>query len=150
MSGENGLTITAANAVILLTIPGLYPVPQQLQGFAADNVYDVEDVENSEEVLGVDGRLSAGFVPYVVIQTFAIMPDSESSVVFENWLMAETSLKDKFYASGSTTLPAIGRSYQMNNGVLKRMKPLPGAKKVLEARMFQVKWESVVPLGLPV
>lgn len=41
MSGNNN-TITAADAIITLTVNNLYPSGVQLQGFAADNVYGTD------------------------------------------------------------------------------------------------------------
>ena len=55
-------SITSANAIFLLSISGLYSVPQQLQGFAADDIFDVSGVSPGEVMMGVDGKLSGGFV----------------------------------------------------------------------------------------
>ncbi len=44
----NNRTLTAANAVIMLGITGLYDVPRRLQGFSADDVADVEAVSTGE------------------------------------------------------------------------------------------------------
>ncbi|WP_330547012.1 phage tail fiber protein [Salmonella enterica] len=77
MSGNNN-TITAADAIITLTVNNLYPSGIQLQGFAADNVYGTDPLVLAETVRGIDGKLSAGFVYSNIIQTFHIMPDSPS------------------------------------------------------------------------
>ncbi|MEG3386750.1 hypothetical protein V5H41_22315, partial [Salmonella enterica] len=61
MSGNNN-TITAADAIITLTVNNLYPSGVQLQGFAADNVYGTDPLVLAETVRGIDGKLSAGFV----------------------------------------------------------------------------------------
>lgn len=145
MSGSNGKTITAANAKILLTIPGLYPVPQLLEGFAADDVYDVDDVDVGETLMGVDGKLSGGFVPYPIMQAFSIQADSDSITFFEQWLAAEQAIKDKFWVQGVTELPSVNRTYVMANGLLTRAKPVPTAKKLLQPRVFRVTWEAVFP-----
>ena len=50
-------TLTAANSVILLTIPSLFPVAQQLQGFSAEDVFDTDQLDTAETMMGVDGKL---------------------------------------------------------------------------------------------
>ena len=142
-------TITSANAVYLLVIPGLFPVPQQLQGFATDAAFDTEASDNAEVVMGVDGVLSAGFVPFMTNQTIHIQADSDSIKLFEAWLQTEKALKEKLTASGVINLPSVNRSYIMTNGILKSIIPIPSAKKVLAARDFTITWGSIdpVPLG---
>lgn len=49
MSGNNN-TITAADAIITLTVNNLYPSGVQLQGFAADNVYGTDPLVLAETV----------------------------------------------------------------------------------------------------
>ena len=78
-------TLTAANAVITLTVPFLFPTPVQLQGFSADNIYDMDNVDQIETAMGVDGILSGGFVFNPVNQTFVLQADSPSIAFFETW-----------------------------------------------------------------
>jgi len=73
-------SITAMNSVYALAILNLYPVPQILQGYSADAAFDTEAADAAEIVMGVDGHMSAGFVPFVTRQTISIMPDSISSL----------------------------------------------------------------------
>ena len=54
--------ISAANATLMFTVPGLFPVPVQVQGFGPDDVYSLDDIELVETQMGVDGVLSGGFV----------------------------------------------------------------------------------------
>jgi hypothetical protein len=55
-------SITAANAIFQLYIPAVFSAPQQLQGFAADDIFDTENQELVQTQMGVDGLLSGGFV----------------------------------------------------------------------------------------
>ncbi len=137
--------ITAANAVLMLSVTGLFPVPQQIQGFAADDVFDTEDLETAEVLMGVDGKLSAGFVFNAVRQGFTLQADSASNTFFEAIYSAERAARDKYFLNGSVLLPAIGRLYTMTSGVLSGYKPIGDAKKVLQPRKFMVTWESVLP-----
>jgi len=135
--------LTAADAIIMLTIPGLFSTPQQLQGFSADNVYDMGDLDIAETAMGVDGKLSAGYVFNPVEQSFTLMASSESNDLFETWAAASRQGKTVFPCNGSTTLPATQRSYISTNGYLVRLPPMPGAGKILQQRKFTVRWESV-------
>ena len=53
-------TITGASAVIMLSVPGLFSTPQQLQGFATDDIFDTAAIASAETLMGVDGNLSGG------------------------------------------------------------------------------------------
>jgi hypothetical protein len=78
-------TLTGANAVLMLTIPPLFTTPQQIQGFAADDVYDLDEIESVETLMGVDGILSGGFVWKSQPQTIMLQADSPSNAVFDTW-----------------------------------------------------------------
>ena len=60
-------TITSADCTFLITIAGLFTSPVQLQGFAADRAFETAAVDVAELVMGVDGNLSAGWVPLSLI-----------------------------------------------------------------------------------
>jgi hypothetical protein len=139
------MSITAANAVLMISIPGLFPVPQQIQGFAADDVYDVEAIESAEVSMGVDGRMTAGFVYVPVKQSFTLQADSASAFIFDTWWATQQQAKDVFYASGSTVLPSLGSKWIQTKGALTSFKPVPDAKKLLQPRKFTITWESNLP-----
>lgn len=146
MSGSN--TITSANAVFMLAVLPLFPVPQQLQGFMADRAFDTDAVEIAQTVMGVDGVFSAGFIPYPTPQNIHIMPDSPSSIIFETWVAAEKVAQEKFFATATIALPSVGRNYTLQRGVLTRFAPIPGAERVLVGRTFTITWGSIDPAVL--
>lgn len=137
--------ITAANAQFMLSITSLFPAPVQLQGFAADDVFDTEEIESVEHVMGVDGKLSAGFVFKAVPQTITLQADSSSMALFDSWWGAMQFGRQTFFANGIVILPAIGTKWAMTNGVLARYKPTPDVKKLLQPRKFGLVWESISP-----
>lgn len=141
----NTRTLTAANAIILLSIDKLFPVPQRLQGFGADDVTDMDSVNPSETSMGVDGRLSAGFVPVPVPQNITLQADSESNDLFENWIEYERGAREKLVCTGTLILPATQRSYSMTRGFLTSIAPIPSAKKSLQPRRYTITWERVSP-----
>ena len=137
------MSLTAANSVITLVIHTVFNQPQTLQGYAADDVYDSDELDAAETQMGVDGKLSGGFVFVSFKQAFAIMADSPSAAVFDTWYAQNQSNQETFIANGVITLPAIGRKFTLTRGFLRGYKPLPDAKKLLIARRFRIEWQSV-------
>jgi hypothetical protein len=138
-------SITSANAVLIITIRSLYPTPQQIQGFSADDIYDVDALEIGETMMGVDGVLSAGWVNVSVKQGISLQADSVSNVVFDTWYTTEQQLQDKLVASASITLTSIGKKYNMGQGYLTTYKPIADGKKVLQPRKHILTWQSIIP-----
>lgn len=137
-------SITSANAIIILTVPGVIP-GIQLEGFAADDIYDIEQLEIAETVMGVDGILSVGFVFTEVKQTFSFQPDSTSIQSFEDWYTAELALVDKIPGSVQVTLPSVGIVYDQSPVVMKTYSPAPSAGKVLKPRKFGLIMGRCIP-----
>lgn len=138
-------TITSANAIYWLSIPAIFPVPQQLQGFAADEVFGTEPIPAGEALMGVDGVLSAGFVYAEKKQTIALQADSASNAIFDTWYNSEATLIDKFPASGLIHLPSLGLKFNMPKGFLMTYMPIPDAKRRLEPRRQVIFWEKMIP-----
>lgn len=139
----NDRTLTAANAVIMLGVKGLYDTPRRLQGFSADNIANIDSISNGEMVPGVDGRLSAGWVFNPVNQTITLQADSESNDFFDNWRQAEAQRREKYIAFGSILLRAVGRRFTMDRGFLGSVSVMPSINKTLAARAFTLTWETV-------
>lgn len=144
------MSITSVNAVITLSIPLLLPVPFQLQGFAADDIFDTDDVDLAETSMGADGFLSGGLVYAKTPWTITFQADSTSIPSFEGWDSAQQAFGDVFAAQGNVTLTGVGRSYQMVQGFLVRSKRMPDAKKTLQPRKFRIDWQKIIaiPVGL--
>lgn len=142
--------ITSANAVILISVPGILPVPQQLQGFAADDIFDVDDVDATDTVMGVDGILSGGVILASIPQNFSLQADSPSISFFDAWYWGQRGLIVTFPAQATITFTGIGTSYGCINGYLSRYKPMADAKKTLMPRKFRITWQATppTPVGL--
>lgn len=137
-------SITSANAVVMIAVTDLFPIPVQLQGFAADDVFDTDTIDPAEVIMGVDGIMSAGFVFVPVKQNFALQADSKSNLIFEAWYLAQQTAREVFFGTGIVHIGSIKRSYVMTNGVLSGYKPIPDAKRVMQPRRFTITWESIV------
>lgn len=138
-------SLTAANAVIMLGVTGLYSVPQQIQGFSADDVFDTDAVESAETMAGVDGKLSGGWVYVPRKQNITLQADSDSNEFFENWAAAQDAARELYYGFGLTSLPSLNRAYTMVKGILTSTTPTPSAKKVLQPRKYTITWERLTP-----
>jgi hypothetical protein len=141
-------TLTAANAVLTLAVDGLFNTPRLIQGFAVDDVFDTENVQTAETMMGVDGRLSAGWVPQPIVQNITLQADSASIDFFERWYAAQQTAREVYIASGSILLRAVNRQYSLTRGFLTGHVVTPAAKKVLQPRRFTLTWESVTAGGL--
>ena len=139
------MSITAANATYFLGVTGLFSIPQQLQGFAADDIFSTEAIDTAELQMGVDGTLSAGFVFVPVKQSITLQADSASNAIFDAWRAAEVAAQEKFAATGIVVLTSIGSKWALVNGYLTSFPPIPDAGKTLKPRKYQITWQSVSP-----
>ncbi len=139
------MDITSANAVLLLSIPLLLPTPIQLQGFAADDIYDSDDIDAADTVMGADGKLSGGVVLAMVAQNIRFQADSPSIPTIDALYQSQRAAVAIFGLQMNVTLTSVGTSYQCFNGILRRWKLLPDAKRILQPRTARIEWESIIP-----
>lgn len=140
-------TITAANCKFTLTVraPGGPPIvgPFTVQGYASDDAFASETADSAEALMGVDGRMSAGYTPYIVRQPVTLQADSPSLALFDAWLSAQAALRDVLFADGVLAYPGLQRGYALVKGVLTRITPFPQAKRVLQPVTYEIAWETV-------
>lgn len=136
-------TLTAANSVFALAIPGLFPSPVVLDGYAADNAFGADSVPTAEAHIGVDGRMSAGFIFALTKMKVHLEADSFSVDIFDAWSNAQKSERDLYFAYATIDLPSIGKSFTLTKGALTNYKNFPDAKKILGAVEFEITWESI-------
>lgn len=140
-------TLTVANSVLSLTVEALFPQAQRLQGYAADDVYDVDAVENGEFSMGIDGNLSAGFVYNEIPFTLTLQADSPSLVLFENVWNYEASNRTKLQCDLSVSLPANGKRYDLKKGYVRSYKA-PAGKKILQPGVVVLTFGRMQPSPL--
>lgn len=134
------LSITSANAIYMLSIPGLYPTPQQLQGFGVNQAFDTEQSDIAEIQLGVDGLTAAGWVPRLTRQTITFLAPSPSTLIFETWAQTQDQMMGSLYANAVIIFPSLQRQYNFPNGTMTRYKAMPDARRVMEPRTFEIMW----------
>lgn len=138
-------SITSNNAVLLISVAGIFSAPQQMQGFSAEDIYDIDDMTPAETLMGLDGKLSGGFVYVPTLQKITLQADSASNAFFDNWFTQQKAQGEVFPATGLLRLPSIGYNWSMTRGFLTTYKPAPPGKKVLMPRTFGITWESCLP-----
>ena len=136
-------TITSANSAFTLVVAGLFPAPVQLKGYASDKAFTTEAVDLAEVQMGVDGRMTAGFVPNPVKQTITLQADSPSKDIFTALIQAMKTAREVFYISGSISLPSTGESFTLTRGILTNAKQIPDAQKVLQPVEYIITWEQI-------
>lgn len=135
-------TLTNANSAFSLAVRGLFPVPQALQGYATDDSFAVDDVQPGEVMMGVDGKLSAGYVPYATMITWTFQADSDSVDMFDEVLEAQKANKEMFIFDGTGIIQGTGAKYAMTKGYLTSATPMSTGKKVLQPRKFTITFEA--------
>ena len=136
-------TLTSANSIVLLTVTGLYPVPVPLQGYATDDAFATEEVQSGETMMGVDGKLSAGFTPYPVPLIITLQADSESNSIFDTWIGAELRNRNKYVVDASVLVQGTGELFTFTKGYLTKFISMPEGKKVLQPRRFTMEFEEM-------
>ncbi|WWQ12987.1 virion structural protein [Ralstonia phage PQ43W] len=124
-------TLTVANSSIQMTTEALYTTAQRLQGYATDDAFTTEAVENGEYYMGIDGKLSAGFVFNEIPLTLTFQADSDSLLLFENIWQYEVTNRTKLGQAITIAIPDLKRRYDFTQGFMRSYKA-PEGKKILQ------------------
>lgn len=138
-------TLTSANCTLMIGVGLVFPVPQEIQGFATDDAVAIDANQPAEALMGVDGIMSAGWVPTMRVQTISLQADSPSLFIFETWATSQEAAREVFFANGSLYIPSINRKYAMTRGVLTDYRTHPDAKRILQPVQFKITWQTVAP-----
>ena len=136
-------SLTAVNSTIMLSVTGVYPIPQQLQGFTADDVFDLDEIDVAETIMGIDGILSGGFIYVEKPWSVSLQANSPSCQIFDTWYNYQQSIGDIASASMQIALPGLGYKWAYSNGILKRYSPAPSVKKMVQPRKFTIVWNTI-------
>lgn len=137
--------LTAANAIITLVAPGVFNTPQQLQQFAADDIFNTPAIEAAEKSMGVDGILSAGFVFKEIDQDYNLQSNSPSCFFFDQIYAYEQTNLTKVPINGTTILTGLLTKFVMIRGFLMSYTPIPSAGRIVKPRKYMVSWNRVQP-----
>ena len=138
-------TITSANSVVSITVPGLFPTPVQLYGYSVEKAWDAPGVVVTESQIGVDGRKTGGVIFNPVKQSFSLQADSPSNAIFETIYSSQMAARDVYYIFATIELPSTGQVYICNKGTLEDYNPVASAGRVLNEREFSISWQNIQP-----
>jgi hypothetical protein len=127
----------------MIGIANLFNVPVQIQGYSADDAFTAGDVDTAETLMGVDGKLSAGFTPYPISLDINLQADSISNLIFDAWIQAEAVTREKYIANATILLPGTGLLYAFTRGFMTNVNVMPSAKKILQPRKFTLVFQNL-------
>ena len=142
------MDITSANSAFILTVTKLQIASVALERYAVDTAWSLEDVETAVAQVGVDGKMSAGWVPRLNAMTISFTPDSESITMFDAIVTAQDTMKTIYTVQGTLSLPSVTKAYTLSNGVITQFKAIPDGGRVLQPQSYRITWESVKPAVL--
>jgi hypothetical protein len=129
-------TLTVANAVVTMTVAGVFSSPQTLQQFSADDVFSTDVIEPVEVAMGVDGHLAAGFVYVPIKWSVSLQANSPSNDIFDQWYAAQVAAKEVFPCTVSIRLIGLKATWDLTEGYLSSYPPMADAGKVAKMRKF--------------
>ncbi|MCM1130049.1 MAG: hypothetical protein NC323_09280 [Oxalobacter formigenes] len=136
-------TITSANSILTLAVEGLY-AGVRIQGFSTDLAFDMEPQQIAETRMGVDAKMSAGFVPQIFPMNIQLQADSDSIEVFDTIYLYAQSRREIVWITGTLEIPATRRSFAFSDGVLKNYAPFASHQRVQEPQRFTIDWGVVL------
>lgn len=141
-------SLTAANSVLALAVPNVFPAPQLISGWASDDAFSAEARKMIETVMGVDGKFHGGKIFESVKMGVTLLPDTDSVGFFYAWQQYMDLIRDVAPGSGSIILPSVGQKFVLDTIFFTSTTPFPGVKKILEPMKFQLEIGTVT--GVPI
>jgi hypothetical protein len=136
-------TITSANSVFTLTVGGLFPAAQQLKGYSSDKAFVTDSINVAQIEMGVDGRMTGGYIFESTKQTITLQADSPSNAFFTAVIQAIKAAREVFYFNGEIALPSTGQKFTLTRGLLTNIKQIPDAQKLLQPVDYVITWERI-------
>lgn len=136
--------ITAANVKMVLVADILYPTGKNIDGFANDSLRSLDDLTLSESVMGVDGKLSHGFVKNPVTINLDLMPDQQGYKTFDNISQHMRTFNTILTLSLTIIDPTLNKKYTLTNGALTSWKAMPDATSTMQASTATMTFQDCV------
>ena len=141
-------SITSANAVFMLTIPGVRSTPVRLEGFAVDDEFELESTPKVEMHKGIDGLIAQGYlVDKLRKMTIHFMPNSPSLKIFDDWARAMDTLSDAIPCTATIFFPGSQEEHTLTSGGLTAYKSMADTKKVRGMVPQEITWGKVVKVS---
>lgn len=124
--------ISSANAILVMTVGDLFPAGVTLQGFATDQSFSQDELQITEDRMGVDGNMVAGWVPSIKPVTIMLEASSPSYEAMATLFRAMEAKRGPIIVTLVATVPSIGKVFTWSEGVMKSGTPVPAGKKILD------------------
>ena len=142
-------SITSADAIAAIQIPGVYDTPVVLSGWAIDDMFDLDAVPTVEMVKGIDGLVAMGFIqPHAQKMPIHFQANSPSLRIFDDWDRAQKAVIDALPASMTVVFPGNGIEISFSSGGLTQYRAMPNAKKTLQTVTQEITWGKVDKINL--
>ncbi len=142
------IDITSANSALRIVVPAFYPGGFDVDDYATDQMFETAPLQNKEDMMSADGKYHAGFIFNPTELTVTLMPTSNAIGLIEDWATAERTAISAFACNAVLTVPALGKKYNMVNGVLYSVAPVPPGRRVLQPRPVVFHFESITPSAI--
>lgn len=142
------IDITSANSTLIITVSALAIASVAMEGYAVDNAWALDDAETAVAQVGIDGKMTAGWVPRLNPLTLSFAPNSPSVATLSTIINAQDTQMTIYTLQGVLSCPSVGKSWTLSNGVLTRAKMIPDGSRILGPQSFQMTFESVRPAVL--
>lgn len=139
------IDITSANSTLVITVSDLAIASVAMEGYAVDNAWALDEAETAVAQVGVDGKMTAGWVPRLNPLTLSFAPNSSSITTLTTIMTAQDTNMTIYTLQGVLSCPSIDKSWTLSNGVLTRAKVMPDGSRILAAQSFQITFESAKP-----
>ena len=124
--------ITSANASLVLIVNTIIPSGVQLQHFSTDQSFSQADITVTEDRMGVDGNLAAGWIPAIKTVQVSLEAGSPSMWYMDMLQRAMENNRTIYECTLIATIPSIRKVYTWTKGVLKSGTLVNNGKKVLD------------------
>src|ERR1700761_4197254 len=114
-------TLTTANSAFVLLCPDVFGIPQLIEGYATEDAFSVPQYEIARAVMGVDAKLSGGFVPAVKELDVVLQADSPSNAVFQRIVQVMSAQREIVYLSATIEMPGQNELWQFTKGILTKV-----------------------------
>lgn len=136
------MDVTSSNSVMTIQAEEVIPNPVQLQNFSADQMATIDDWVLTESRTGVDGGVSAGYIPSSFNFSFSLEANSPSQIYLTNLMAAVRSNERPYKVTITIDSPTLGRRFIFEEGTIQSGNFMPNPKKTFESTTYKFVFAS--------
>lgn len=140
-----GIDITSANSSFVISCAAAAIASIGLEGYSVDVGVAMDAIESAIARKGIDGKFSAGWVPYVVPVTVTFEANSPSIDVMNAILTYSDAIRGLAIITGVLNIPSINRNYNFGKGVITSAQMMPNLERVLAPQSYGITFEAIRP-----